>query len=373
MHRLKYILLILLAVSACAQSDSGSDDDANTDTPIQTNRLLGISTWPYEATNDALDRLYALIKQHAGMIDEHLQSGVPWTEALAGTAYSSDLVNDIQQRKERGGSSRKIYLSIDSLDSSRRGLANYWGSSKNLALPAAFRTKRFNDPEVADAYIQFASDMIDEFSPSYFNYGAEVSELAINDLAKYEDFLVFAERVYATLKARYPQVTFLISIAAKHPDSSEAEHIRTHLPRLMPFVDMLGISAYPYLFFGHANPTDPDNLPPNWLSQFSEISGSKRMAVTETSWIAEDLIEPAYHLTLPSSAAFQKRYVELLLAQAANLDLAFVNWFVMVDYDALWTNNLGKDPLAHLWKDSGLIDENLNARPALEVWRNFPG
>ena len=58
-----------------------------------------------------------------------------------------------------------------------------------------------------------------------------------------------------------------------------------------------------------------------------------------------------------------------LFAEAEVLDAEFVVWWALVDFDALWNAALGQDPLARIWRDTGLFDESLNPRPALDIWQ----
>jgi hypothetical protein len=58
--------------------------------------------------------------------------------------------------------------------------------------------------------------------PVYFNYSPEVSELMLNDDPKlFDNFMIFAERVYRRIKAVHPDLQLLISVALKRPDSTD--------------------------------------------------------------------------------------------------------------------------------------------------------
>jgi len=48
-----------------------------------------------------------------------------------------------------------------------------------------------------------------------------------------------------------------------------------------------------------------------------------------------------------------------------------VIWFFAVDFDVLWDETLGRDPIARIWRDTGLWDETLSARPALSTWTSW--
>ena len=47
----------------------------------------------------------------------------------------------------------------------------------------------------------------------------------------------------------------------------------------------------------------------------------------------------------------------------------FVGWWALVDFDARWDSALGQSPVARIWRDTGLYDEALNPRPALDTWQ----
>jgi hypothetical protein len=112
-------------------------------------------------------------------------------------------------------------------------------------------------------------------------------------------------------------------------------------------------------------------MPSDWLSQISTLAENKPLAITETVWIAEDLAISEYGYFEQSGSSKQSNYVSEVLASALDLSLEFVIWFTIADYDALWNGVLGQDDLSKLWKDTGLYDEDLNPRPALDVWNDY--
>ena len=141
------------------------------------------------------------------------------------------------------------------------------------------------------------------------------------------------------------------------------------MPQLIQLVDAVGVSVYPYVFFDHADKGDPANLPSEWLSQIESLAGSKEIAIAETGWVAERLTIPTFGVDVMSDADMQAGYMSALFDAAESLDAQFIVWFALVDYDALWNGALQQDPIAHIWRDIGLYDENLNPRPALDVWQ----
>ena len=78
---------------------------------------------------------------------------------------------------------------------------------------------------------------------------------------------------------------------------------------------------------------------------------------------------PAFGVDVPSNNAAQNAYLSALFDAAQTLDARFIVWFALVDFDALWSGALQEDPVARIWRDTGLYDENLNPRPALDTWQ----
>jgi len=334
---------------------------------------MGFTLWPYAATNEAVQDVYQRVQDHGDIVAHHLQGGIPWSEALTNGPYPPAVVNEIQGRRSAMRADQAIYLALNSLNMARDGLPPYWAEQDNLPLPQNWAEKTFDDPDVIQAFIHFSTYLIDQFQPSYFNYGTEISELMLNDPDGYADYLVFAEQVYAALKARYPNLPLMVSIALKHPQSSEAQTIQSLSQDLLPFVDIIGISSYPYAFYGLDQAGNPNSLPTGWLSQIKSISAQHPIAITETGWIAENLQIDTFGLNVASNPSFQNDYLEALFTESNRLNAEFLIWFCSVDFDTLWLNEMNSDPVGAIWRDTGLWDENRSARPGLILWDSWLG
>ncbi len=253
--------------------------------------------------------------------------------------YAAEVEAEIDTRLDRTPADMRTYLALSPLNGSRNALAGNWGSTPNQSLPSPWDPRSLDDDNVILAYTNFASDLIQRFNPDYFNLGIEVSELAINDIAAFDRLVIFTEAVSNSLKAQFPDLQLMISVALKSPGSIDAASINAELPRLVQYVDVVGISVYPYVFFEHSDNGNPSTLPTDWLSQIQVVAGGKPVAIAETGWPAE------------------------------SLDAKFIVWFSLVDYDALWNGVLQQDPVAQIWRDTGLYDENLNSRSSLDTWQ----
>ncbi len=374
MRTLKIILLYAVMVLVVSCGDESETVDGNT-----RSFYIGFTPWPYAATVAAIDDTYAKINAEGDIIQHQLMGGIPWQEALENKPedYHQNVKNDINEKIAKSGPGKVIYLSVDPLNSSRDNLVPYWAENYNESLAShssvlePWNTRDFDSPEVITAFTHFSLDMIGRFHPKYFNYATEVSELIIKNPVRYARFKTFAQQVYTSIKAVHPDLIILVSVAFKSPGSAEMSTIKTGMTEISAYYDMLGISIYPYAFFGHADKGDPANLPSNWFSQVTEIAGTKPIAVTETGWIAEDLdfLNPAY-TDIFSDPSHQNEYTKQLFSQANALNAQFIIWFTVVDYDALWAT-LGSSDEAKVWRDSGLYDQTLAERPALATWRQW--
>lgn len=367
MHGRACILTILAALAGLLQACGGSSGTA----PPSTTRSfeLGFTPWPYDATTTAVDFVYSEAALRGDFIAHHLDAGIPWEEALTGVAYSAEVEAEITARLNSTPANMRTYLALSPLNSGRTALADYWGTAPNQPLPSPWNARELDDPNVITAYTNFATDLIQRFSPDYFNLAIEASELAINDAAAFDRLVAFTDAVSDSLRARFPNLQLMISVALKAPGSTEAATIIAELPRLVQHVDVVGISVYPYVFFGHPNSGDPANLPADWLSQIGAITGGKPVAIAETGWAAETLTVPTFGVDVASDSAKQDAYLTALFTAAETLNARFIVWFSLVDYDALWNGVLQQDPVAQIWRDTGLYDENLNPRPALDTWQ----
>ncbi len=330
---------------------------------------LGFTTWPYDATVTAVNFVYTEIAARGDFVAHHIDSGIPWQAALDGTPYDPAVESEIQGRLDNTAVGQRAYLAISPFSTGRDGLAGNWGAATNEDLTAPWDTRDFSSPEVVTAYTNFARDMITRFQPTYFNLGIEASELLVNDLAEYDRYVAFATQVSATLRAEFPNLQLMVSVALKSPGSARANAIEANIGPLIDLVDVVGVSVYPYVFFDHADKGDPANLPADWFSQIQDIANGKPVAVAETAWIAERLDIPTFSVDVAATAQNQADYLVELFAEAEAANAEFIVWWALVDFDALWDGVLGQDPLARIWRDTGLFDESLNPRSALDVWQ----
>jgi hypothetical protein len=363
-----FLGLVVAMVCGCATTGYQNDDARQETRPF----YMGFTTWAYAPGEEALEKNYKMIKEHGDLITFQFNGGIPWPEAYAGTAYAPELEEKIASTLEhlkKGRKDRKLFLEIAALNMMRTGIAGYRGATESMPMPSPWDTYGFADEPVITAYSNFCIDVIGRLKPDYVNYSLEAGDQMVHDFEQWEDFVTFHKDVYENIKGVYPDLPLGISIPLKHPELEEAAIHQKHMKDILPYVDFLGASAYPFVFFGHADAGNPANLPERWFSQFIEMADGKPIAITETNWIAEDLVLAPWNINTPSTAAWQNDYVELLLKVASEHDALFITWWSIADFDQLWATfpEEVKD-VGRIWRDTGLLDENLVARPGMATW-----
>jgi hypothetical protein len=368
MRKILIFLTITFLFISCAKEEASSPVSDSSKT---RSFYLGFTPWLYAATTPSETATYDYINSQGDLIAHHFQQGIPFDDASTFPNfenYETNIKNEVNNRIVKTGSGKIVYLAIDSLNSARNDLTDFWGTNANSARVTPWDTRSFDDTEVISAYTNFALELIARFNPTYFNYAPEISDLMINSPAKFVEFQTFSAAIYTNIKAAFPNLKIMVSIALKEPGSAHMITATTGFDAIKDDVDLVGISTYGYAFYGHANAGDPDNLPATWLSQIQTIAPGKSYAIVETGWVAEDLSIPAFGLNVTSSEANQKKYIEKMFTEADAMDMEAIIWFASHDYSTLWTDTLGSDNLSQIWKDTGLVDDSLVSREGHTLW-----
>lgn len=251
----------------------------------------------------------------------------------------------------------------------RDGIAPYWGENKENE-SVFWQSKPFTSTEIITAYLNYCHRMIAFFEPDYFCYAVEANaSFSINDPI-YQDFLVFCDTVYNTLKAEYPNLPIMLSLVTNFLGGDIVTETSN---QLLQYSDYVAMSSYPFLLPNKpiAN-ADPQQIPGNWFDHLPALAPNKPICITETAYIAEDLSIPAYHIDLKGREEWQALYVNDLLSKMNSLSAEFVIWFTARDYDYAGQKLEGiVDPAYYIWKDTGLLDGDGKERPAAEFWKEW--
>ncbi len=369
MHNLKLITVCFLAGTFINFSCSKNNENV---VPEQRSFYMGTTPWPADLTFAEVDKTYQFINDHCDIVSHHFDDGVPYEEAFTNSTMPNSLLENVQTRKTKTATGKKVFLSVAALAINRTSKALYYNNATtNNTIKAYWEQLPFDDSKVVTAYLNYISWLIETFHPVYVNYGVESNGQLWNasDFAKYKSFLA---QLYPQLKIKYPDIPFFISFIVD--ESSQGFNYANQLPQ---YSDFIGLSAYPYVGVSSSanGNTDPQNFPANYFDKFINIAPTKPLAFAETGYIAQDLLIPAYNLNKQGNTTWQKAYLEKVLQLCNDKKAKLFIWFCPKDYDGLITtlHNQGGvsqetfDLLA-IWRDIGLIDENDTKRPAYESW-----
>ena len=338
---------------------------------------MGFTPWPYANSAEAVNNIYNFIDDSADMIAHHMDSGVPWNEAVTANNFDNfgqNVQDEINDRVGRTSamSNKTVYLAVSPFSALRDDIAAYWNTAPNQGRVAPFDTLDIGNDFVILAYANYVDELIKKFNPTYVNYAIEINEYYHNrssdpDRAALDKFVVY---IYGYLKNLYPDIKFMTSFVLTSPGSMKMQESTELFQRIKDYNDVIGISIYPYAFFSHADKGDPDNLPSDWLSQITNIAPGKPYFIAETGFVGESLSIPAFGLDVISDEDKQDLYLKKLFAEANRLNIEGLVWFSAYDFDELWASNFNDD-FSLVWRDTGLKDGNQAARKSLHTWNQW--
>jgi hypothetical protein len=341
---------------------------------------LGFTPFPPAYSDTARDIAYAYIREHGDLISHTFQGGVPWPEALQSAdwrTYPPGLLAEWSAIAARDAAflpGHARYISIHPINGSYDGLAPYWGSSESMPLPSPWTTYGFDQPEVAQAFLNYAAATIDYFHPQYLGISVEANILLARRPEAWIAYKTMIQQVHASLKARYPQVIIFVSIQYEHMLGLqfESKNLQTLLKDVYPDVlqnevrdllhgsDALVLSTYPYMALDAvltATYYDP-------AISMGELAG-KPLAIEQTGYTSQSV--QVYFSTLAGTEDIQNIFTGFLLDKAYRNQFLFVVNFLAIDYGL----NYGADPVQLTWAYTGLWRPDGSAKPAANTWQAF--
>jgi len=214
--------------------------------------------------------------------------------------------------------------------------------------------------------VQVLNEIMNYFNPDFFVIEIEVNLLMIQAPSLWNEYLELHQYVYQQLKILDPDFPIFVSFTGMdlvegYTNANHSQQMQV-LNDIMNFTDYCGVSLYPYLtgFVCDTIPTD----------MFDKIFSylPKPKAICETGYAADSITVYDGSIILNGSPMKQNQYITLMLNEAEEYDLKFVVHFVLRDYDALWIAIGSPDDLLKVWKDTGIYDEDGNARIAFQNW-----
>lgn len=336
------MLLVALAASGC------SSDRSNPTAPRPTRaHRMGFTAIPPRA--DFAVQL-ATLNLMASRVDAALMlSEVPWDSLLEGVRADSIVIrHQLGLAQYYRGRGLPIVVSLDPTNGLNRA---------SDADPLVARGLSLAEPMIRQLYRNYAVALDTLVRPEYFSVASETNLIrAIAPPALYSAVVQNAAAAADTLALVDPAVRIFTTVQVEVAwgrlvPAGSYVGIAQDLADF-PFIEALGLSSYPYL----GGWADPDSLPGDYFSRL--VSGlALPVLMIEGGWTSASV---AGQVSTPEE---QRRYIEreAALLAAAGADFWFQITFTDLD---LTSFPPAVEPFAYL----GLVDVNLNPKPALSAW-----
>lgn len=357
-----WLFLPLILLVSCRKSGSA----------VSSPVTLGVTPWPAAYTAEAVQQAYGFIASDCDFVTHHMDDGIPYEEAFRGLPMPASLEADIQFRRANTPAGKPVFLSVSALDLSRVQRAAYWKNDPDADTVTRqfWEGLPFDHPAVIKAYLGYLHYLIDQFHPSWINFGVESNAEGWVD-SSFQQYKRFCAAVYASLKQEHPGTPLMLSLMV-----SESGSGYRRAAELMACTDWVALSAYPYTSVSSSanGNTDPDLFPAGYFEHWLDLAPNKPWCFAETGYIAEPLQVPEFNLFKDGRPEWQNRYLQKLGKLMHSRNGRFISWFCYADYDALIPELQAMgvyQPLFLFWRDIGLFDGQQRPRPALETWRSL--
>ena len=283
--------------------------------------------------------------------------------------FQSGLRTDWVDIRSRIPDQMPISLHLTPTQNDRYTMAYQCGSAEGDVQQSLFDSKAYNDPEVINAYLKYIRRAVDVFKPRFLTIGIEMSELSLSHPDEWEPFAELMNATLEGLRSSHLEVKLGVEFVLQ---SLLLPRVAEQVKPLVEKLDFIGISFYPYgsefgKFYGAPALPEP---PAQWREPLRWLRGytNKPIAIVETGYTTKT--REVLGVQFPGNEALQEAFLKDLLTFAKEDNYLFVVWFVPVDYEKL----LGKLPdtanneAAKIWVNAGLLDSDLNPKPAWELW-----
>jgi hypothetical protein len=341
-HRLAFLILSL---SAACSSDS--------EKPTRTYRMgMQHSAPRFDDHELAIQTLMLWTPRADAAI---ISTEVPWEELLGGmhpATYANTNYKDLVEYYR--ANDFEIWIYIDP----QNGLDR---TSDALELQAV--DKSIADEDMQLLYRRFVVVMDSLFHPEHFGLALETN--LIRDAAGASIYTGVRQAVNDAaddLRAIDSTVKLSVSVQVDHAWGKLVGGSYTGVEQDFtdfPFIEELGLSSYPYFGFD-----DPDEIPINYYSRLIE-DHAMPVSVVEGGWSSQSVTTPDQSFT--SSPEIQKAYFRhhAKLLDRVNATAVFQLTFTDIDLDHL---EEGVPESIGYFAFLGLVDEELNPKPALQTW-----
>ena len=309
---------------------------------------MGFSSFPPKPT---IPSILATIDLFASRADAALiVTEPPWDSLLAGRRADSLILNNQAGLASYfRGKGLRIIVSVDPMNGLDR-------ASDSAALVAAGRS--LAEPAIQTLFRAYVTAMDTLVHPDYLSVASETNLIRVAAPSSlYSALVQVANDAAADVRAHDATVKLFTTVQVETAWGrfGGGPYVGIATDRAdFPFAQTLGLSSYPYLG-GFA---DPDSVPLDYYSRLVEGDPLPEMVI-EGGWSSDSTVTGAWNVQS------QKRYIT---RHAAILDrAAAIAWF-QITFTDLDLVALGLPPSAAPFASLGLVDIDLNPKPALTAW-----
>jgi hypothetical protein len=322
---------------------------------------MGFTTWSFGPNRQDVLDTYAFIERFSDIYVEHIDNRIPWNSWIDDTPLPMEFTDEIAGRADKKIAGRELLLSVSLLNTNRDEIAADFDGT----IPAY---TNLDDNDIEEAYFKHVQYLIAELQPDYLVISIEANEFRLRAESKWDAYKRLIQKVTLRIKELHPGLPVSESISLHNlfePEVSDPTAYIDEILRYMNQMDFVAISFYPFL--------KNQQLRVEFQEAFDFLhqNVNRPIAFVESGHLAEDLVVPAFNLSISGDETQQNTYLETLLLNAQEHDYEFIIWWAHRDFDELWeTFPDDLKPLGQLWRDTGLLDAEGNRRPAMETWSN---
>ena len=338
---MRYLMALGVLLAGCG--DSGSPEDATR--PY----LMGFSAIPPRMDTTLLLETLTLASQHsdAGLI----QLSIPWDVLLIDTAAATEVrVVRLPLVNFYRGSGKKIVVALDVTNGLDR-------SAEDPILVGLGRS--ITDTMVQRLYREYVSAVDSILHPDYLSLAAETNLVRLVAPAPlYGAVVTMVNAAAAELVAQGSTTRLMVSVQVETAwGRLQGGNVYLGIAQDradFPFLDVLGLSSYPYLG-GFALPED---IPDNYYDRLVEDQPVP-VLVLEGGW-------PSISVgPIASSPELQRRYIR---RQGEILAATNARGLFQITFTDLHPSLFPPGSTLSLFANLGLVDTALQAKPALAAW-----
>jgi hypothetical protein len=316
--------------------------------------IMGFSVIPPKPDIKIAVRSLEIWTRRADAAIMHLDG--PWALLLAGTTPEEALRRDgVDLEHYYRSKHLTLVVTIDVTN----GLGR---ESEAPALVAAHRS--ITEPAVQRLYRSYVRALVDMLHPDYLGLAAETNLVrAIAPRPVYDAVVRMTNDAAGDIRRQHSASALPLYVSVqvetawgKLGGQAAFAGIDQDM-RDFPFMNVIGLSSYPYL----GGFSDPDQIPPDY---YTRVRGSRTLPVmvVEGGWPSASV-----HGVFSSSPGMQARYI---VRQSQLLDSAKAIGVFQLSFTDLYLGSFPKPvpAILPLFATLGLVDSNLAPKPALSTW-----